>query len=53
MTPFAFDALKNVPYPSPVGDIMSGGWSRGADGATLNAFDWEYMRKVMLGLSVC
>ncbi len=45
--PYAFDFVRDRPYPGAVGDTMSnasnGSWS-GADAVLYNAYDFEYLR---------
>jgi hypothetical protein len=53
--PFAFDFVRLVPYHPPppgryLGDVMSYAWGQGRDSTLYNAYDWEHLRKRLVGL---
>jgi hypothetical protein len=59
-TAFAYDALKNTPYASPLGDLMANiagnpAWGpNGDDHSGLSSFDYEYLRGALVtGTGTC
>jgi hypothetical protein len=59
-SPFAFDALRNVPYTGNIGDLMGLGahgasaWGLGDNLSTLSHFDWDYVLSMLaVGHGTC